>query len=163
MFDFFKKKKKEEKIVSIASPVKGKVVKLEEVPDPVFAEKMVGDGFAVEPENGEVFAPVSGEVTLQPEGYHAIGIKTQEGLEVLVHFGLETVELKGEGFTPHVKVGDMVKKGDKVLSVDIDKMKDKVPSIITPCIVANLEENILSEINFDAKCGEEVQTVTIVE
>ena len=63
MFDFFKKKKKEEKIVSIASPVKGKVVKLEEVPDPVFAEKMVGDGFAVEPENGEVFAPVSGEVT----------------------------------------------------------------------------------------------------
>ena len=60
MFDFFKKKKKEEKIVSIASPVKGKVVKLEEVPDPVFAEKMVGDGFAVEPENGEVFAPVSG-------------------------------------------------------------------------------------------------------
>ena len=163
MFDFFKKKKKEEKIVSIASPVKGKVVKLEEVPDPVFAEKMVGDGFAVEPENGEVFAPVSGEVTLQPEGYHAIGIKTQEGLEVLVHFGLETVELKGEGFTPHVKVGDMVKKGDKVLSVDIEKIKDKVPSIITPCIVANLEENILSEINFDAKCGEEVQTVTIVE
>ncbi len=123
MFDFFKKKKKEEKIVSIASPVKGKVVKLEEVPDPVFAEKMVGDGFAVEPENGEVFAPVSGEVTLQPEGYHAIGIKTQEGLEVLVHFGLETVELKGEGFTPHVKVGDMVKKGDKVLSVDIEKIK----------------------------------------
>ncbi|MFR6222121.1 MAG: PTS glucose transporter subunit IIA [Anaerococcus sp.] len=163
MFDFFKKKKKEEKIVSIASPVKGKVVKLEEVPDPVFAEKMVGDGFAVEPENGEVFAPVSGEVTLQPEGYHAIGIKTQEGLEVLVHFGLETVELKGEGFTPHVKVGDMVKKGDKVLSVDIEKIKDKVPSIITPCIVANLEENILSEINFDAKCGEEVQKVTIVE
>lgn len=163
MFDFFKKKKKEEKIVSIASPVKGKVVKLEEVPDPVFAEKMVGDGFAVEPENGEVFAPVSGEVTLQPEGYHAIGIKTQEGLEVLVHFGLETVELKGEGFTPHVKVGDMVKKGDKVLSVDIEKIKDKVPSIITPCIVANLEENILSEIKFDANCGEEVQKVTIVE
>lgn len=163
MFDFFKKKKKEEKIVSIASPVKGKVIKLEEVPDPVFAEKMVGDGFAVEPENGEVFAPVSGEVTLQPEGYHAIGIKTQEGLEVLVHFGLETVELKGEGFTPHVKVGDMVKKGDKVLSVDIEKIKDKVPSIITPCIVANLEENILSEINFDANCGEEVQKVTIVE
>ena len=163
MFDFFKKKKKEEKIVSIASPVKGKVIKLEEVPDPVFAEKMVGDGFAVEPENGEVFAPVSGEVTLQPEGYHAIGIKTQEGLEVLVHFGLETVELKGEGFTPHVKVGDMVKKGDKVLSVDIEKIKDKVPSIITPCIVANLEENILSEINLDANCGEEVQKVTIVE
>ena len=89
--------------------------------------------------------------------------KTQEGLEVLVHFGLETVELKGEGFTPHVKVGDMVKKGDKVLSVDIEKIKDKVPSIITPCIVANLEENILSEINFDANCGEEVQKVTIVE
>lgn len=163
MFDFFKKKKKEEKKVSIASPVNGKIVKLEEVPDPVFAEKMVGDGFAVMPEDGEVHAPVSGEVTLQPEGFHAIGIKTEEGLEVLVHFGLETVELKGEGFTPHVKVGDKVNKGDKVLSVDIEKIKDKVPSIITPCIVANLEENILSEINFDAKCGEEVQTVTIVD
>lgn len=163
MFDFFKKKKKEEKKVSIANPVNGKIVKLEEVPDPVFAEKMVGDGFAIIPEDGEVHAPVSGEVTLQPEGFHAIGIKTEEGLEVLVHFGLETVELKGEGFTPHVKVGDKVNKGDKVLSVDIEKIKDKVPSIITPCIVANLEENILSEINFDAKCGEEVQTVTIVE
>lgn len=163
MFDFFKKKKKEEKKVSIANPVNGKIVKLEEVPDPVFAEKMVGDGFAVMPEDGEVNAPVSGEVTLQPEGFHAIGIKTEEGLEVLVHFGLETVELKGEGFTPHVKVGDKVNKGDKVLSVDIEKIKDKVPSIITPCIVANLEENILSEINFDAKCGEEVQTVTIVD
>ena len=163
MFDFFKKKKKEEKKVSIASPVTGKIVKLEEVPDPVFAEKMVGDGFAIIPEDGEVHAPVSGEVTLQPEGFHAIGIKTEEGLEVLVHFGLETVELKGEGFTPHVKVGDKVNKGDKVLSVDIEKIKDKVPSIITPCIVANLEENILSEINFDAKCGEEVQTVTIVD
>ena len=163
MFDFFKKKKKEEKKVSIASPVNGKIVKLEEVPDPVFAEKMVGDGFAIIPEDGEVFAPVSGEVTLQPEGFHAIGIKTEEGLEVLVHFGLETVELKGEGFTPHVKVGDKVNKGDKVLSVDIEKIKDKVPSIITPCIVANLEENILSEINCDAKCGEEVQTVTIVD
>lgn len=163
MFDFFKKKKKEEKKVSIASPVNGKIVKLEEVPDPVFAEKMVGDGFAIIPEDGELHAPVSGEVTLQPEGFHAIGIKTEEGLEVLVHFGLETVELKGEGFTPHVKVGDKVNKGDKVLSVDIEKIKDKVPSIITPCIVANLEENILSEINFDAKCGEEVQTVTIVD
>ena len=162
MFDFFKKKKKEEKKVSIASPVNGKVVKLEEVPDPVFAEKMVGDGFAVIPSDGEVFAPVSGEVTLQPEGYHAIGIKTDEGIEVLVHFGLETVELKGDGFTPHVKIGDRVNKGDKVLSVDTEKIKDKVPSLITPCIVANLEENKLSEINFDAKCGEEVQTVTIV-
>ncbi|MDU5912765.1 MAG: PTS glucose transporter subunit IIA [Anaerococcus vaginalis] len=163
MFDFFKKKNKVEKKVSIASPVNGKVVKLEEVPDPVFAEKMVGDGFAVLPEDGEVYSPVDGEVTLQPDGYHAIGIKTDEGIEVLVHFGLETVELKGEGFTPHVKVGDKVNKGDKVLSVDIEKIKDKVPSIITPCIVANLEKNILSEINFGAKCGEEVQTVTIVD
>ena len=124
MFNFFKKKKNDEKKVSIASPVNGKVVKLEEVPDPVFAEKMVGDGFAVIPSDGEVFAPVSGEVTLQPDGYHAIGIKTDEGIEVLVHFGLETVELKGDGFTPHVKVGDRVNKGDKVLSVDIEKIKD---------------------------------------
>ena len=163
MFNFFKNKNKKEEKVSIVSPVNGKIVKLEEVPDPVFAEKMVGDGFAVIPSDGEVFAPVSGEVTLQPEGYHAIGIKTEEGVEVLVHFGLETVELKGEGFTPHVKVGDKVNKGDKVLSVDIEKIKDKVPSLITPCIVANLEKNKLSEINFDAIFGQEVQSVTIVE
>ena len=163
MFNFFKNKNKKEEKVSIVSPVNGKIVKLEEVPDPVFAEKMVGDGFAVIPSDGEVFAPVSGEVTLQPEGYHAIGIKTEEGVEVLVHFGLETVELKSEGFTPHVKVGDKVNKGDKVLSVDIEKIKDKVPSLITPCIVANLEKNKLSEINFDAIFGQEVQSVTIVE
>lgn len=160
MFDFLKRKK-EKKEVSIRKPVNGEVVDLKDVPDPVFAQKMVGDGFAIKPLDGEVYAPVSGEVTLQPEGYHAIGIKTEEGIEVLVHFGLETVELKGEGFTPHVKIGDKVNAGDKVLSVDIEKIKDKVPSIITPCIVANLEENTLSEINFDADLNEVVQKVTI--
>lgn len=163
MLNFLKKNKNKDIEISIANPINGKVVKLEEVPDPVFAQKMVGDGFAVIPEEGEVYAPVSGEVTLQPEGFHAIGIKTEEDLEVLIHFGLDTVELKGQGFTPHVKIGDKVNKGDKILTVDIDKIKDKVPSIISPCIVANLEKNILSEINFDAKCGEEVQKVIIVE
>lgn len=160
MFDFLKRKK-EKKEVSIRKPVNGEVIELKDVPDPVFAQKMVGDGFAIKPLDGEVYAPVSGEVTLQPEGYHAIGIKTEEGVEVLVHFGLETVELKGEGFTPHVKIGDKVSAGDKVLSVDIEKIKDKVPSIISPCIVANLEDNSLSEINFDAGLNEEVQKVII--
>ena len=160
MFDFLKKKKKS-KEVSIKNPLNGQVVELSEVPDPVFAQKMVGDGFAIKPNDGEVHAPVSGEVTLQPEGYHAVGIKTDEGVEVLVHFGLETVELKGQGFTPHVKIGDRVEAGDKILSVDIDEIKDKVPSIITPCIVANLEDNSLSEISFDAKLGEETQRIII--
>lgn len=160
MFDFLKRKK-DEKEVSIYKPVNGEIIDLSQVPDPVFSERMVGDGFAIKPTDGEVYAPVSGEVTLLPEGYHAIGIKTEEKIEVLVHFGLETVELKGDGFTSFVKIGDKVMKGDKILSVDIEKIKDRVPSLVTPCIVANLENNKLSEINFDAGLKEEVQKVII--
>lgn len=165
MFNFLKKDKEkspETSSVDLINPIDGKVVDLSEVPDPVFSQKMVGDGFAVEPSTGEVFAPVSGEVVLQPDGYHACGIKTDEGLEVLVHLGLETVNLNGEGFTPHVKVGDKVKQGDLILSVDLEKIRDKVPSMVSPVLVTNLGDGqSLSKVNFDAKQGEVAISVSL--
>ena len=95
----------------ILSPLDGRVIPLEEVPDEVFAEKVLGDGAAVIPENGNIYSPIDGEIVAIPESLHAYGIRSDAGIEMIVHFGLETVNLKGEGFSPKVKVGDRVKAG----------------------------------------------------
>ena len=96
---FFKK----EKIVEFKSPVSGETVDLTEVPDQVFASKMVGDGIAFKPDQGILFAPVSGEIVQVFPTKHAIGLRTKEGLEVLIHIGIDTVEMKGEGFKSFIK------------------------------------------------------------
>ena len=109
----------------------------------------MGDGFAIMPTDGKVYAPIDGEVaSIFPTG-HAIGIKQGDKLEVLIHFGLETVKLKGEGFTTHVKQGDKVKAGDLLIEVDVEKVKPLVPSIVTPVIFTLLENK-----KFDVKYGE---------
>ena len=107
-------------VVTIVSPVNGKAVPITEVPDPVFADKILGEGIAVIPEDGIFLCPVDGEVASVAESLHAIGFSTEEGLEVLMHIGLDTVKLNGEGFTLHVKVGDKVKKGDLIAEVNLD-------------------------------------------
>lgn len=156
MFDFLKKNNKEElKAVVIQNPIDGKVMRLEDVPDPVFAQKMVGDGFAVEPFSGEVHAPVSGEIILQPDGLHACGIRTDEGLEVMIHIGMDTVELKGEGFNTDLHIGDRVKRGDVILTVDLDLIRNKVPSLISPVLITNPDMCSLGEINLNAKQDED--------
>ncbi|MDO4594684.1 MAG: PTS glucose transporter subunit IIA [Tissierellia bacterium] len=164
MFDFLKKNKKSvEKTLEIKNPIDGKVIRIEEVPDPVFAQKMVGDGFAVEPNSGIVKAPVSGEIVLQPDGLHACGIRTDEGIEVMVHFGTDTVELNGEGFSSEVNIGDYVEVGDVVLTVDIDLIREKVPSLVSPVIVTNPDICTLSEVDINAKQGETAQRATLNE
>lgn len=121
--------------LSVVVPLSGQVVKIEDVPDPIFSEKMMGDGAAVIPEDGKIVAPVDGTLTTIAPSGHAFGYTTKDGVEILVHVGLETVGLNGEPFTIHAKPGDTVKKGDVVAEVDLDLLKSKNINPITPVIV----------------------------
>ncbi len=120
---------------AIASPLNGKVVLLEQVPDPVFSEKILGEGCAVVPSDGKIYSPVNGEVSSVTDTKHAYGFTSDDGIEVLVHFGLETVALNGEGFVSHVNAGDKVKKGDLIAEVDMEVMKKHNINVITPVII----------------------------
>ncbi len=135
-----------EKRLQICSPLNGKAVSLDSVPDPVFSDKVLGDGCAVIPDDGKIYSPVNGEISSIAETKHAYGFSSEDGMEILVHFGLETVALKGEGFTPHVSVGDKVKKGDLVAEVDLAFLKSKGINLITPVLVCDgaddLEMNV---------------------
>ncbi|WP_052256281.1 PTS glucose transporter subunit IIA [Salinicoccus sp. YB14-2] len=126
-----------ESSLEIKSPFNGKYVKLEDIPDPVFAEKMMGEGFGIEPSDGEVVSPVAGEVMQVFPTNHAVGIKTENGIELLIHIGLETVAMDGQGFTGHVSEGDSVEVGDKLVSFDMDLVSKEANSTISPVIITN--------------------------
>lgn len=130
-------KKEEVKDEAVMAPLSGAVRQLEEVPDPVFSEKMMGEGIAIEPSDGIVVAPFDGEIVQLFPTKHAIGIKGESGIEILIHVGLETVSLKGEGFEAFIKQGDQVKKGDKLIEFDLDVIREKASSTITPIIMTN--------------------------
>ncbi|MDR2940223.1 MAG: PTS glucose transporter subunit IIA [Clostridiales bacterium] len=127
----------------IYSPLSGKLIPLEEVPDKVFSMKIMGDGFAVDPSDGEVVSPVNGKIVTVFKTSHAIGIISDNGVEVLVHFGIDTVNLDGKGLSSLVKAGDVVKVGQPILKADIDLIKNEVPSLITPVVFTNLVDNKL--------------------
>ncbi len=136
---------KESKEVVVTSPLTGKVIRMEDVPDQAFSQKMMGDGFAIDPTSGDVHAPIDAEIALVFEATgHAIGLKTEDGMEILLHFGIDTVNLQGEGFDVKVKAGDKVKTGDLLLSVDLETVKSKAPSVVTPVIFTNLAGKELS-------------------
>ncbi|HJB17050.1 MAG TPA: PTS glucose transporter subunit IIA [Candidatus Blautia excrementipullorum] len=137
MFGFFKKK--ENKFI-LGAPAKGKAVSLKEVNDPTFAEEMLGKGMAVIPSEGKIYAPADGEVGMVFDTFHAVSLTTDFGAEVLIHVGLDTVKLKGEGFTGHVKAGSHVKKGDLLLEVDLEKVRAAGYDTITPMLVCNTDE-----------------------
>lgn len=122
MFRFFNKKKNEK--FSVVAPVNGILTDLTDVKDPVFAEKMMGDGFAVMPEDPVVYAPISGKIVSLPDSKHAIGIQNSNGVEVLIHIGLDTVNLNGKGFKAFVKEDTEVKQGDKLVEFDSEFMKE---------------------------------------
>ena len=134
MFNLFKKKEKKH---VIGSPAKGKAVSLKEVNDPTFAEEMLGKGAAVIPEEGKIYAPADGEIGMVFDTLHAVSMTTDFGAEILIHIGLDTVKMKGDGFTGHVKAGDHVKKGDLLLEVDLAKLKTAGYDTITPVLVCN--------------------------
>ena len=137
MLKFFKGKDKGNLIYA---PCKGRVVPLAEVPDPVFADKVLGDGFSVIPADGRIYAPADGEVAMVFDTLHAITMTTDQGAELLIHIGLDTVTLKGAPFTAHVAAGDHVKKGDLLLDADLEKIQEAGLHIITPVLVCNTDE-----------------------
>ncbi|GGF20639.1 PTS glucose transporter subunit IIA [Halobacillus andaensis] len=126
-----------EKTVEVVAPVNGEIVDLKKVPDPVFAEKMMGEGLAIKPADGEVVSPVNGEVVQLFPTNHAVGLKTKSGVEVLIHIGLETVSMEGEGFTAHISQGDKVRAGDKLISFEKGLVEEKAKSTVTPIIITN--------------------------
>jgi len=136
MFGLFKAKKQ-----MVLSPVDGDVVKLEEVPDEVFSAKLAGDGIAIMPRSNTFVAPVSGVVTKIFSTNHAFSIRTSSGLEVLVHIGLDTVELNGEGFKRLVEEGTKVSLGKPIISADLAYIEEQGKPIITP-IVVNYEKEL---------------------
>lgn len=144
----FKKKEKVTDIV-LTAPISGKMLALENVPDPVFAKKMMGDGIAVDPVNGKVVSPIDGKIIQVFPTKHAVGISTNNGVEILIHIGLDTVNLNGEGFTAHVNEGDQVKQGELLISFEIDLVREKAKSTVTPIIITNTED--MAEISFNDK------------
>ncbi len=127
----FKKKAKDEEFLS---PMEGIVRELTDVPDQVFSEKVMGDGFAIEPTGPIVAAPVSAKVeTTFPTG-HAFGLKASDGTEILIHIGIDTVQLDGKGFDVKVKEGDDVKQGDTLVEIDLNVIKESGKALISPIV-----------------------------
>lgn len=133
-------KESNEKEIIISCPVKGKVVPLSEVPDETFSQEMLGKGVAIIPEQNQFYAPASGEVSVVFPTGHAIGLTSEDGTELLIHIGLDTVQLYGEGFHVKVQQGQKIKQGDLLVEVDLDAIKEKGYSVITPILVTNPDQ-----------------------
>jgi PTS system D-glucosamine-specific IIA component/PTS system glucose-specific IIA component len=160
MFEFLKKKKKEKNInlFKLVAPVTGKLLSLTDVPDPVFAQKMAGDGVAVMPEDDVIVAPADGELTLVFDTKHAFAMTLDNGIELLVHIGLETVTLKGKGFEQLIQSGIKIKAGTPIMKVDREYIKSKGFSLITPILITNTDntKSIVSVKNANVVAGETI-------
>ncbi len=127
-------------VATLVAPVSGEVVALEEVPDEAFASKAVGDGLAIKPSSGTVVAPLNGTVVKIFETHHAFCLISDEGVEVIVHMGLDTVSLQGQGFTCLINEGDNVVTGQPVLEMDLDYLNTHAKSMVSPVVVSNIED-----------------------
>lgn len=145
-------------ILEFVSPVEGKVMELSEVEDKVFSQGIMGNGFAVELTSGTVRAPFSGEVTVVFPTGHAIGMKRADGLEVLIHIGMDTVQLNGKGFSLHVKQGDYVSAGDVLVEVDLDYIKSEGKSLVSPVVFPNGQAVSLN-VQGNIKTGQDVVAI----
>jgi PTS system glucose-specific IIA component len=125
------------KTVEIAAPLSGKVVSLTEVPDEAFSQGFMGPGAAIVPTSGIVMAPFDGKIGHLIDTGHAVIVEHGSGLELLIHVGINTVEMKGEGFKPLVKTGDSVKQGQPLIEVDLDRIREAGYSAVTPIVVAS--------------------------
>ena len=130
--------------VNIYAPGNGQVIPLSEVPDQVFAQKMMGDGVGFIPADGKIVAPFDGTVKTIFPTKHAIGLESDQGLELLIHIGIDTVKLNGEGFESFVETDDRVHKGQVLMQIDLDYITAHAPSTVTPLIITNLEDRQLS-------------------
>lgn len=162
MFGFFKNKKNKEVTndAKLVAAVSGKVLPLSEVPDPVFAQKMAGDGVAINPTGDVVVAPADGELSLVFNTKHAFAMTLDNGAELLVHIGVDTVSLEGQGFEQLAEAGTKVKAGTPIIKIDREFIKSKGLSLMTPVLITNPDSFELKAIeNIDAVAGE----TTIVE
>ncbi|MDK2917499.1 MAG: sucrose system or component [Candidatus Petromonas sp.] len=125
---------------AIYAPIKGKALSLSEVPDKTFSGKLLGEGIAIDPQDGKVVSPVNGTVEQIFDTKHAIAIRSEKGAEILIHIGIDTVKMKGEGFEAFVKKGDKVKIGDKLVEFDLDLVKEKATSHITSVTITNTDD-----------------------
>ena len=157
--------KKVVKIIVVSSPMAGKAADLSTAPDEGFAGKMMGDGAVVTPEETVIKAPEDGEVVFVFDTKHAIGFMTDSGLSILIHIGIDTVKLDGKGFEVFVESGQKVKKGEPLMKIDIDFLKNNAPSLVSPVLCTELEDN--QEVRLlkdgDIKAGEELFAVDFYE
>lgn len=142
------------KAMQIMSPMNGTTVPLSEVNDAVFSQKVLGDGIAVLPQDGKVYAPTDGTITTLFETKHAIGLESTQGAEILIHIGIDTVNLEGRYFTAHVKTGDIVKKGDLLVTFDKTAIEQEGYETITPVLITNTDNFVKIEAN---SSGQEIK------
>ena len=145
--------------ITVDSPLKGSIIPLSEVQDEVFSGEIIGKGAAVVPEKGEIHAPSEGEILSVFDTGHALGMRTRDGVELLIHIGLNTVELKGKYFQTHIKQGDLVKKGDLLISFDIEEIQKAGYDITTPVLVSNTAVYLDILAKKEGKAGEELITI----
>ncbi|MFT7053447.1 MAG: PTS system glucose-specific IIA component [Psychromonas sp.] len=129
-----------ENTINLIAPISGEIVAIEDVPDVVFAEKIVGDGIAIRPTGNKMVAPCDGTIGKIFETNHAFSLESDTGIELFVHFGIDTVELKGEGFTRIAEEGQKVKMGDTIIEFDLAFLTEKAKSILTPVVISNMDE-----------------------
>ena len=150
LFDMFKKKDAAPSFpVVLAADAAGAFVKMEDIPDEVFAQGILGQGCGIDPSEGKVYAPCDGEITQAPDTLHAFGITTpggvevlmsDDGIELLIHVGMDTVEMKGDGFESKVKLGSKVTKGQLLLTMDLDKIKAAGHPAVVITVVTNTDD-----------------------
>lgn len=128
---------KKDNSIKLVSPIKGEIIPIEEVNDQTFASGMLGKGVGVKPSEGKVVSPANGEITIMFPTKHAVSILTEDGAELLIHIGLDTVNLQGEHFTSHVEVGQKVNVGDLLVEFDAEKIKEAGYDITSPILVCN--------------------------
>lgn len=148
--------------IVIQSPIRGEVYEITEVKDPTFGDKLLGDGVAIRPETGRVVAPVDGTVATIFETKHAFTIVSDQGAEILIHIGLDTVNLKGEFYNAYVKDGDKVKTGDLILEFDMAKIREAGYDLITPVVICNTA-NFSKIDTMIGKKVEELDTIMRIE
>ena len=126
--------------VTLAADAKGTVVAMENIPDEVFAQGILGKCCGIDPTEGKIYAPADGEITQAPDTLHALGIAGKNGIEVLIHVGVDTVEMKGDGFSAKVKLGDKITKGQLLLTMDLDKIKAAGHPAVVITVVTNTDD-----------------------
>lgn len=159
----FLKRKEHSKEVVLKSICNGKVIPIEKIPDKMFANKLLGDGIGFEFDGNSIYSPCSGEVVMIANTNHAFGIKLENGAEILIHCGLNTVNLNGKGLKPLVNVGDHVKVGERILEVDVELFNQKQINLVTPVVLTSGNGYDIKFIKNDSKISLDDDVIKIIK